>query len=494
MLRNPESFDRVQELRTALRRARPRRREFLHVGALSAMGLSLPTLLRAQAAAKVNDTSVSGSASGGSGFGRAKRCLLVWLFGGPSQLDTFDMKPDAASEVRGPLKSIPTNVEGIRVSELLPRLSRHADKYKIIRSVTHHHAEHSAGLYTMTTGTPYPRPAAAPVEASPEDHPHLGSIYAQRVGWNEGIPPFVTLPGVISGSGVGRWPGQGAGFLGAECDPVVIFGGPATQSRTLKVPRGERPRFEFRDLQLPPGITRGRIDRRRSLARKLDRTLGALTDDAFKSLDVWNQRAISMLGSTHLDDAVDLTRESESIREQYGDHLWGQGLLTCRRLLEAGVPLVNLYWFDPESPGDGGGEFDSHGRIYHHYPHRLCPPADRGIAALFEDLSQRGLLDDTLVAVMGEFGRTPRINGGAGRDHWPGAQSILLAGAGITGGQIYGKTDTVAGYPIEDAVPSESLGQTLLHLLGVPSDYDLYDPEDRPIPACRGEVIPELFA
>lgn len=465
----------------------PKRRDFLHVGALGTLGLSLPTLLHARAAA-------SESASARAGFGRAKRCLLVWLFGGPSQLDTFDMKPDATKEVRGPLKSISTNVEGIRVSELLPLTAQHADKYKIIRTVTHEHGEHSAGLYTMATGTPFPRPAAAPQSASSEDHPHLGSIYAKRFGWREGLPPFVSMPGIISGSGAGRWPGQGAGFLGAGYDPVFIFGGPATQVHSLKVKPGEGARYEFGGVQLPPGVTRGRFERRRSLVQQLDRSLNALQDEPLRNLDIWNQRAISMVGSTKLVDAVDLSSESDKMHERYGRHLWGQGLLTCRRLLEAGVPLVNILWFDPKPASAGGGEFDSHGRIYHHYPNRLCPPADRGIAAMFADLSERGLLDDTLVVVMGEFGRTPRINGGAGRDHWPGAQSIVMAGAGISGGQIYGKTDSIAGYPIEDAVPSESLGQTILYLLGVPPDYEIHDQEGRPLPASRGEVIPELFA
>ena len=451
------------------------RRRFLQIGASSAFGLSTPSLLRA---------TTTGTGSSLSSFGRAKRCIVVFLSGGISQLDTFDMKPDAPREVRGPLKAIPTNVPGIQVSELLPLTARHADKFKIVRTVAHEHGEHSAAMHTMATGTTYPNKTAAPTKAKSTDHPHFGSIFAKQFGWRDNLPPFVQLPEVFGK--IGRWPGQNAGFLGARYDPVLIQAdGPYAR---------KSPPFRLPEIQLPPGLSSRRISDRRWLLGHLDRLQRTLESQSMSDLDVWNQRALSLVGSKRFAHAADLSRESPEVHDRYGSHLWGQGLLMCRRLVEAGVPLVTIYWFDPVPAGAGGGQFDSHGRIYHHYPERLMPPCDRGLSALFDDLSERGMLDDTLVVAIGEFGRTPKVNGAAGRDHWPQTQSILLAGAGITGGSVYGKTDNHAAFPIENAVPSENLIQTFLHLLGVPPDFELFDVEGRPIPACRGNAVAGLMA
>jgi hypothetical protein len=206
------------------------------------------------------------------------------------------------------------------------------------------------------------------------------------------------------------------------------------------------------------------------------------------------RRGWSLLDSTALRRAADLGREPPAVQDRFGRHLFGQGLLLARRLIEADVPLVTVYWIDPTPPGPGGGEFDSHGRIYHHMRHRLLPPADQGLAALVGDLWERGLHHDTLLMVFSEFGRTPTINKDAGRDHWPFAQSILLAGAGITGGCVYGATDKHGAFPTCDPVTPPDLGQTILHLLGVPSDLELHDPQGRPIRASQGVVNHHLLA
>ena len=452
------------------------RREFLCLGALGGMGLSLPTLLRAGAARASDSRTHDGDGS----FGRAKRCILVFLNGGPSQLDTWDMKPDAPAEVRGELKPIATNVPGIQASELLPLLSQQVDKFKIVRSVTHPCSVHTTGVYTMLTGTVHATPNVDQTRALPEDHPHLGSIVSRWRGGDNELPPFVTLPTMFEAPPVeGIWAGQNAGFIGRRYDPFVI--------------RGDKQSAEFMApaVELPGDISVGRLDDRRALLGRLnDRAEGGRSGD----LDTFYEQAFALLASGRVREAYDLGREPEAVRDRYGPHLFGQGLLLARRLVEAGVGLTTVYWIDPTPPGFGGGEYDSHGRIYYHMRERLLPPTDQALSALFDDLDERGLLDDTLVVVMAEFGRTPRINKDAGRDHWPQLQSILLAGAGVSGGQVYGASDRIAALPTVDPITPPDLTQTILHLLGVPRDLELHDQQGRAFRACSGDVIPELYA
>ena len=449
------------------------RRTFLQA---SGLGMSLKSALHA-----AEGTWSSGQASG---FGRARRCIQVFLWGGPSQLDTWDMKPEAPEEIRGPLSPISTSVPGLGFSELLPLSSRFAHLCKVVRTVAHEHNEHSSALHTMGTGTPYPAQPNDVVAASPDDHPHLGSICAHWMGWRRGRPPFVQMPQVIGPPRYAPWPGQGPGFLGKKRSPLVVKGD--RQTATFSLPA----------IHLPRDVSGRRLDERRSLRDQLDHVFQQTdaTAKAVTEMEALYDQAYSLVGTSSVRQALDLDQEPDSVRDHYGRHLFGQGLLLARRLSEAGIPLVNVYWIDPEPAGEGGGEFDSHGRIYHHYPKRLLPPTDRALAALLEDVHDRGLLEDTLVTVMGEFGRTPRITGNAGRDHWAQCQSILLAGAGISGGSVYGRSDHWAAYPASDPVSSVNLAQTLLHLLGVPSDLELENFEGRPIPACRGRVLSGLFA
>lgn len=450
------------------------RRQFLQAGALGPLGLSLPGLLQA---------SVARGAGAAATFGRAKRCILVFLNGGPSQLDTWDMKPGAPAEIRGELAPIATSVPGLQVGELLPLSARHADKYKVVRSVTHADAEHTTGMCTMLTGTFHPRPNVAQTAASPEDHPHLGAIYAKWQGWRGQLPPFVALPTLFQPPGNGIWPGQDGGFLGKRYDPFVIRG----DKRTAE--------FAAAAIATPDEVTLDRLATRRALREGLmGNTLPRGPRGRLAEMDDFYAQAFSLMGSQRLLAALDLSREPQGVHELYGRHLLGQGLLLARRLIEASVPLVTVYWIDPTPPGLGGGEFDSHGQIYRHMRQRLFPPTDQALAALYGDLAARGLLEDTLVVCMAEFGRTPRINAQAGRDHWPQAQSILLAGAGITGGTIYGATDASAAYPVSDPVTPPDLAQTILHLLGVPPELELSDPLGRPLPACRGTAVPGLMA
>jgi hypothetical protein len=439
------------------------------------MGLSLATLLRAGAAR---------AASGQGSFGRAKRCILVFLNGGPSQLDLWDMKPDAPAEVRGELKPIATSVPGIQISELLPLLARQVDRFKIVRSVTHPCSVHTTGVYTMLTGTIHGTPLVDQTRTLPEDHPHLGSILAKWRGTGDGLPTFVTLPRLFEAPPVdGIWPGQNAGFLGRRYDPFIVQGNKETAE------------FAAPGLELAGDVGAERLEDRHTLLEQLNRKARiAQSGGQLDRLDTFYQQAFSLLTSSRAQAAFDLSRESPQTRDRYGRHLFGQGLLLARRLIEAGVPLATVYWIDPTPAGAGGGEYDSHGRIYHHMRNRLVPPTDRALSTLFVDLAERGLLDDTLVVVMGEFGRTPRINKDAGRDHWPHAQSILLAGAGISGGSVFGATDRFAAEPCDSPIPPHDLAQTILHLLGVPADLELRDAQGRPIRASQGTPVAGLYA
>jgi hypothetical protein len=449
------------------------RREFLQLGSLGTVGLTLPTLLRA------GSTPV---ATAGSSFGRAKRCLLVFLNGGPSQLDTWDMKPLAPADVRGELQPIPTNVLGIDICELMPLLAQQADKFKIVRSVTHPCVVHTTGVYTMLTGSIHPTPAVDQIRVSPEDHPHFGAVFAKWQGWRQGRPPFVSLPRIFRAPPVeGIWAGQNAGFLGRRYDPFVVLGDRTTA------------KFRLPDVELPTDLNGQRLLDRRTLLQRVNASFRS-AEQTWDDFDTFYQQAFALLATSGVRDAVDLNREPAAMRDRYGRHLFGQGLLLARRLFEAGLPLVTVGWTDVEPPGEGGGEYDSHGRIYHHMRKRLVAPTDRGLAALFGDLAERGLLDDTLVVVMGEFGRTPRINAQAGRDHWPWTQSILLAGAGVSGGSLFGSTDREAAYPASHPVSPPDLAQTILHLLGVPSDLMLSDAQGRPVKACQGAALAGLYA
>ncbi len=451
------------------------RRTLLRLGALGGMGLSWPDLLRA-------DTSDHFDAE--PSFGRAKRCLLVFLNGGPSQLDLWDMKPEAPAEIRGELSPIPTNVAGVQISELLPCLAQQADKFKIVRSVTHPCSVHTTGVYTMLTGTVHRTPKVDQTQALPNDHPHLGSIYARSQGWRDGVPPFVALPTLFRAPPVtGIWPGQNAGFLGRRYDPLVVQGDKQTAAFTMPA------------IELPQYMSLRRLEDRRGLLAQLNQQFSRFEQtDTLDNMDVSYEQAYQLLGSCNVSRAADLESEREETRDAYGRHLFGQGLLLARRFLEADVPLVTVYWIDPTPPGPGGGEFDSHGRIYHHLRERLAAPADRGLAALMADLSERGMLNDTLVVVMSEFGRSPRINADAGRDHWPQVQSILLAGAGLSGGTVYGASDRHAAEVLSDPVTPPDLAQTILHLLGVPSEAAWPDLDGRIIRACHGTPRKGLFA
>lgn len=444
-----------------VRTLRPSRRQFLR-GSVAALGLA-------------------GTASAAGSFGRARRCLLLFLTGGPPQHDTFDPKPNAPAQIRGELRPIPTAIPGLHFTELFPHLARRADRLCVVRSVTHADRAHTSAGYTMLTGVPHPKAnveSAGMAAPGPGDHPHLGSLlaFARPLG---AVPTFASLPEVIKDAAINEFPGQTAGFLGKRFDPFRIEANP------------ERTRFLTPDVFSPADVSAGRLNDREGLLRRLDRGLDQLPTAAFEGQDANGRKAFAVTRSAAVRRAFALDEESPRTRERYGPHLFGQGCLLGRRLLEAGVGLVTVYWHY-EGPEDSP-VWDTHQNNFPHLRERLAPPTDRAVSAVLDDLAARGLLDDTLLIVMGEFGRTPRVNKQGGRDHWGGAQSILLAGAGLPAGAVYGSTDRDGGLPAEKPVSPADLTATFLHLLAVPADLEVMDRAGRPIRACHGTAVKGLI-
>jgi hypothetical protein len=450
------------------------RRDFLRIGGLGALGLSAPTLLRAAQVGRLEAPRT---------FGRARRCLLLFLTGGPSHIDTFDMKPSAPDVVRGEFRPVPTTVPDMEMCELFPQLAKHAHRLCVVRSVTHPDNTHTSAGYTMLTGVPHPlanAPSADNIRPTPDDHPHVGSLIALIRSDQGSVPPFVSLPEVIKDAAVNTFPGQDGGFTGHQYSPFQIDGNAA------------RTGFELPDVFLPQGISESRIGQREALLTRLDASLDLVDDRTLANRDVWYQKAFEVLRAPELRRAFDLEHEPAALRERYGPHLFGQGCLLGRRLLEAGVSLVTVYWHY-EGPEDSP-VWDTHQNNFDHLRKRLIPPTDVAFATLLDDLGQRGLLADTLVVCMGEFGRTPRINVHAGRDHWGPANSILLAGAGIAAGRVYGATDRHGAHPVENAVSPADITATILHLLGVPEGLEIQDRTGRRLPACTGSPIAGVLA
>jgi len=453
-------------------RRRNSRRDFLALGALGGLSFGWPAANCAAA-----------GRAGGAAFGRAKRCLLLFLTGGPPQHDTWDLKPEAPAQIRGELKPIRTNVPGIQVSELFPKLAGQIDKLRIVRSVSHADTVHTSAGYTMLTGAHHPlanSASASLIRPTADDLPPLGSWLARARAGRGGLP-FVSLPEVIKDANVNTFPGQDAGLLGQRFAPLRIEA------------NADRTGFGVPPIVLPADVSLERLAERRRLARVLAGQGSELDAGPVATpLAAQRLRAAELLASTNLAQAFDLGREPAVRREAYGSHLFGRGCLLARRLLEAGVGLVTVYWHY-EGPDDSP-VWDTHWNNFQHLRQRLAPPTDQALAALLDDLADRGLLDDTLVVCLGEFGRSPKINGKAGRDHWPHVQSILLAGAGIPGGTVYGASDRDGAYPRDKAISPPSLMATLLHLLGVPADLEAIDRSGRPLRAYGAAPLPELIA
>ena len=439
------------------------RRDCVKVGAIGLGGLALPDLLRLRALAEGPKAVAP----------KAKSVIVLFLSGGPSQLDMWDMKPEAPEEIRGTFRPIDTNVPGIQVCEHMPRMARLADKYAIVRSVTHEQSAHPAAAYWMMSGSPIARPAPDASFMSRVDRPHVGSTLAKLLGpVVPSMPPFVMIPEAMAPNGPER-AGQHAGFLGASFDPYRINSDP------------NLPDYSPGVLIPPVELTARRLHDRQALLDQLD------GPDADSGMDVFQDRAFDLLCSTAAQNAFDIAAEPLETRDRYGRHAFGQSTLLARRMVEAGVRLVHVNWVRHDN-GKGGSGYDTHGKHLDLAKNDLLPPTDAAFSSLIEDLDARGLLDETLVIMMGEFGRTPRFNDAAGRDHWPHCFSVVMAGGGIEGGQVHGASDRIAAYPAADPVTPEDLIATIYHRLGIDPRALIRDRQDRPFPLADGRPIFEL--
>ncbi len=452
------------------------RRDVLHAGGLGFLGLSLPDLLGQRPAA-------AAELAPGPRPGRARACIVLFLMGGPPQHSTWDPKPDAPAEVRGQFRPIATAVPGIRVGELMPNLARHADKLCILRALSTGDNAHSSSGYYMLTGRPHqPMNAENANPGAPNNWPFLGAVVQRLRGAAGPLPAAVRLPHRIFNTDGSVWPGQDAGFLGRTADPWLLRCEPGAAH------------FRIPEFSLAADLPPDRLEDRRTLLTRVNRRID-LADrvGGLERYDRQTQQAFDLLRSARAGHAFDLDREPPTVRDRYGRGQFGQSVLLARRLVEAGVSLVQVNWFrGPDEPSDNPC-WDSHTRETERLRDVLVPPMDRAFAALLEDLSQRGMLRETLVVCISEFGRTPRFNGRGGRDHWGYVFSGALAGGGIRGGQVHGASDRVGGQPKEGRVSPEDLTATLFHCLGYRPDTEVQDTLGRPLAISRGQVIRQLF-
>ncbi len=455
------------------------RRELLRLGGLGLIGLSLPRLLRAESANAATARRTEQPTP------TAKSCVLFILHGGPSQLDVWDMKPDAPAEVRGEFKPTTTSVPGVQIVEHLPQLAKLAHRFTIVRSMTHGSLFHNSATYLVSTGqTPLRELIAFTV--SENDFPHLGAQLALRRPNTSDVPTSVLLPDPIS-DGPYTTPGQNGGFLGARYAPFRVYGDPNADD------------FSVDGLADDTLLGADVIARRRSMLRAVNEQLGRLAEHPrIGELDSYQQRAFALLTSQATRRAFELSREPDAVRERYGRHKPGQSLLLARRLVEAGVRLVTVYW---------GGKvnnplpyWDTHFNNNRRLKEELLPPFDQCFSAFLEDMHERGLLDSTLVACMGEFGRTPRFgqftgNGvnETGRDHWSACYSIVVAGGSAPGGRVLGRSDRFAAYPADDPYTPQDLTATILHSLGVNPLDEVRDAFGRLVPLSSGQLRESLF-
>ncbi len=410
------------------------------VGAGMSMGGGLVDALRLRGLSAAENPQTAGTS-----------CILVWMDGGPTHYETFDPKPDAPKEIRGEYDTIPTKMPGVHFSQHMRRLAAISDKLAIVRSIRHNHGNHGAGNHYMMTGAPTRIPVACGAFVS--FHPSLGSMTAAARGTKGGLPPYFSIPR-MSRSG-------GPNFLGARYAPFVVADNPNSSG------------FRVRDVALPRGLDGERFRARRDLRAEVDhflRITEKAAGDPVNALDEYYTQGYNLVTSKAAQEAFDIGREPDRLRETYGRTSFGQRCLLARRLVEAKVPFITLY--------EGG--WDNHTTIFKSLNSKM-PPFDQALAALIQDLDQRGLLDSTLVVALGEFGRTPKVNKRGGRDHWSNAMSVLFAGCGIPGGQVVGATDK-QGYSASERILSpENFASTIYTKLGIDPGQILYTPEGRPV-------------
>jgi hypothetical protein len=448
------------------------RRTLLQVGYSGLLGINLPALLSDRARAAAN----------GSGP-RPKSVILVFLTGGASHIDTFDMKPDAPAEIRGEFRPIATRVPGLEICEHLPRLASQAERWALIRSLSHHDNSHLPATHNTLTGRPMPLRRNSDLDnvLSRRDAPCYAAGLEYVRPRNDGIPSGVTLPHALI-EGPLTWPGQHAGFLGGHYDPWQIAQDPSAAN------------FRVDSLNLPAGVGLSRLHERHTLLEEINRQGGpphALGDGTARQLADHQEQAFSILTASKVARAFDLNGEDPRVRDRYGRHLFGQTLVLARRLVEAGVPIIQANMGIVQT-------WDTHSHHFARLKDQLLPQLDVGVSALLDDLTVRGLLEETLVVMLGEFGRSPRISTlpsetSPGRDHWAPVYSGVFAGGGVRGGQVIGKSDKLGGHPVTRSYSPDDIGATVYHALGVDPASEVRDRQDRPVRLNTGRVIEALY-
>jgi hypothetical protein len=442
-----------------------RRRDFLHAGSLSMLGLGLTQFLGMKA-------------MGATDPAKDVNCIFLMLVGAPSQLDTWDMKPNAPMEIRGPFKPIKTNVPGIEISENFPRMAKHADKFSIVRSMYHTAAAvHDTGHQMMQTGRLF---------QGGVEHPHYGCVLSKLKGPKGDVPAHVLLPRTIGNTGGNMPHGQNAGYLGKSFDPFVLNADPSD------------PNFRVPDLLPPDYLTALRVDRRKNWRSEVDKTVSMFeTSQDARLLDSTFHQAYTLMSSQKAREAFELHKEPEKVREKYGMNRFGQSCLLARRMIEAGVRFVTVNMFETVFDEI---TWDIHGSKPFSpiscYKDLVGPMFDNAYSSLIEDLTERGLYKNTMVTAMGEFGRTPKVNPAGGRDHWPQCWSIIMGGGPLKGGQIVGASDEIGGAPKDRPTNPGEVAATIYQGLGIDLKVELPGAQGRPIPLVdRGtEPISELFS
>lgn len=443
----------------------PNRREMLRIGGLGAFGLTLPQMLAASETARK----------------KPKSCIILFLLGAPPQHDTWDPKPDAPPEIRGDLGVIRTATPGLIVGETMPKTAAMTDKIAVLRAVQTDDNAHSSSGYYMTTGVPHvPVGVENAKPGFPNDSPALGAVVRKLFGNRSALPAAVTLPEAAANDGNLLWPGQDAGFLGRAHDPWLL---PCDPSEA---------KFRIPGLSLPEEVPPLRFDDRRNLLSHADAHFDRIEKAGLPGLYTdRGRKAFELIASPLARKAFDIEAEDPKTRDRYGRHRFGQSCLLARRLVESGVPLVRVNWTRvPDAPNNG--HWDTHSKNSEAMK-RLMPMLDQTYTALLTDLADRGLLDDTLVIWTGEFGRTPKINGAGGRDHWGKVFSVALAGGGVKGGSVYGASDKIAAFPKDGLVRPQDLLATVYHTLGIPTDSEIHDSQGRPLAITRGEVVKSIL-
>jgi hypothetical protein len=436
----------------------PSRRDLLQFAGLGAVGTFWQRWAQAEATAS-------------TGRRKARQVILIFNAGAPSHIDLFDPKPEAPSNVRGPYKPIATSVPGIRVGELLPRMARQMHRCALVRTVHHTHTQHNSGMHWSIVGRPY-RIDNTLINPGRTDYPSFGTLVgwlARRDGYSGALPPYVITPAPHCDSLVYITPGQFGGCLGAQHDPFVLNADPNAAD------------FRVTSLGLPGDLDDRRLHDRRTLRARL------ASKQQHGEFETHHERAFTLVGSAATRRAFDLSREDPRVRERYGRHSWGQSHLLARRLIEAGVRFVctvngpSIVW-------------DTHADNFRALKDRLVPPMEQAFAALLDDLDARGLLETTLVVWMGDFGRTPAINGAAGRDHWPQCYTMVLAGGGIRPGAVIGESDRLGAYPKTFPVTPADVHATIFTALGYDPERITYpSPEGRPLALSEGTVLRGLL-